>query len=161
MADADPAGAVREAGPADIEALVESRIALFDELGEGATQAAERAEFRSACGERMAELLRDGRGAAWIATGDSGRVVGAVVLLEFPRLPSPRLLRAREGYVLNVWVDPGARRRGLATALVTAAVAEARRRGHARVRLHSTAAGRDVYARLGFKGRADEMELVL
>ena len=152
---------MRVAGPADVAALVETRVALFDEIGQGSPAGAERDAFRVACREILGELLLDGRGTAWVAVDAGSGVQGAAILLEFPRLPSPLRLRALEGYVLNVWVAPQARRRGIATALVAAAVAEARRRGHARIRLHSTEEGRRVYERLGFSGRTNEMELVL
>ncbi len=151
---------VRSAGLADLEALIDTRVALFRELGQGPTEAA-LPEFRDRCRESMSEVLRDGRGFAWLAVTDADAPRGAAFLLEYPRLPSPGNLRACEGYALNVYVAPDFRRRGVALALMTAALDEARRRGLARVRLHATPEGSPVYARLGFTPRGDEMELVL
>ena len=155
-----PGAAVRVAGIADLEALLATRVALFRELGEGPTEA-EREAFVLACRDALGVVLRDGRAAAWVALAGDGSVCGSAILLEFPRLPSPRNLRDREGYALNVYVAPEARRQGFATALVAAAVAEGERRGLARIRLHATPSGRTVYARLGFHGREDEMERTL
>lgn len=149
---------MRAASPGDLEALVETREALFDALGQGAADAEGREAFRAACRREFASLLAGGRASAWLAFADEGGVIGSAVLLEYPRLPTPRNLREREGYVLGVWVAPAARRRGLARRLVELAIAESERRGHARIRLHATAEGRGVYERLGFRGRADEME---
>jgi ribosomal protein S18 acetylase RimI-like enzyme len=156
---ASPIG-VRRAGLADLESLVDSRVAMFRELGRGPSADGE-AEFRSRCRDSMTDVLRSGAGAAWLAATDAGAARGAAFLLEFPRLPSPTNLRSREGYVLNVYVAPEARRRGVASALMDAALEECRRRGLARVRLHATPDGARVYERLGFKRRDDEMELVL
>ena|SRR5206468_214504 len=156
---------IRRARPADLEALVTTRVALFRELGHGPSDATLLA-FQTACRPPMVEVLRDGRGAAWLATGDDGAVRdgavrGAAILLDYLRLPSPANLATREGYLLNVWVAPEWRRQGVASALVEAAIEESRLRRLARIRLHATVDGRSVYARLGFSGREDEMELVL
>ena len=161
MAAPEPPATVRAADVRDLDALVTTRIALFDELGQAPAGVEEREAFRVACRVRLAELLRDGRARAWVAEAPDGGLLGAAILLEYPRLPSPRNLKACEGYVLNVFVVPAARRQGLASRLVDAAIAAARALGLARIRLHATAAGRGVYARLGFRGRDDEMELVL
>ena len=151
---------VRAAGLADLETLIDTRVALFRELGQGPSESA-LPEFRARCRESMSEVLRDGRGAAWLAVSREQAVRGVAILLEYPRLPSPKNLRIREGYALNVYVAPEARRQGVASALMAAAIEEARRRGLARVRLHATPDAVAVYARLGFAHRDDEMELTL
>jgi GNAT superfamily N-acetyltransferase len=66
----------------------------------------------------------------------------------------------RKGYLLNVYTEPRWRGHGVAGALVAAA-ARGRELGMARLRLHTTAQGRPVYAAAGFIPRQDEMELVL
>lgn len=96
-----------------------------------------------------------------MAEDDAGAAVATATLLVFPRLPSPRDRRATEGYLLGIYTAPAWRRRGLARALVTAALEEARRLGLARVRLHASEEGRPLYATLGFQGRPGAMELPL
>lgn len=66
-----------------------------------------------------------------------------------------------EGYLLSIFVAPEWRRRGVATALVAAAIHAARERGLRRIRLHSTPEGRRTYERAGFVARLNEMELRL
>jgi len=151
---------IRRAAGGDLDALVETRVALFLELGRGGDDTRLGA-FRSACREVLSRTLSDGAAVAWLATSSGEDVLGSIVLLLHPRLPSPLDLGAREGYLLNVFVVPAERRRGIASALVAGAVAEARALGLARVRLHATESGRAVYARHGFLGRVDEMELAL
>ena len=151
---------IRKAGPTDLDALVETRAALFRELGGGA-EGARLDVFRAACREALARGIGAGAAVAWLATTPAGHMHGAAVLLVFPRLPAPLDTRAREGYLLNVYVAPEHRRQGVATSLVDAALAEARALGLARVRLHATDDGRSVYAGRGFHARGDEMELVL
>jgi len=55
------------------------------------------------------------------------------------------------GYLLNFWVQPEYRGKGLARSLVTESLAEARRRGVRVVALHASNAGRPVYKAMGFQ----------
>jgi ribosomal protein S18 acetylase RimI-like enzyme len=61
------------------------------------------------------------------------------------------------GYLLNVYVEPEYRKRGLAHQLVERSMAEARRRGIRVVTLHSSPAGRAIYERLGFRATNEMM----
>jgi ribosomal protein S18 acetylase RimI-like enzyme len=56
----------------------------------------------------------------------------------------------QRGYVLNVFVEPEYRRRGLAQALMSECMDEARRRGIRVVALHASKKGQPVYEKLGF-----------
>ena len=87
--------------------------------------------------------------------------MGTLILLLHARLPSPSIPPPTEGYILNVFVERSWRRQGIAGALMGAALDRARSLGLARLRLHTTPAGRATYARSGFKPREDEMEMIL
>ena len=56
----------------------------------------------------------------------------------------------QRGYVLNVFVEPAYRRRGLASALMKLAEVEFARRGVSFAVLHATQAGKPVYEALGW-----------
>lgn len=81
-------------------------------------------------------------GQAWVVE-DAGRLVAALVLED-----------TAEGLLLdNIAVAPGAQGRGLGTALMAFAEAEARRRGHGRVWLYTNekmVSNIALYLRLGF-----------
>jgi GNAT superfamily N-acetyltransferase len=91
------------------------------------------------------------------------RLVAIASLEVLERLPYPGNLSGREGYVLNVCVEPASRRRGVAGALVRdLLVGAARREGVGRLWLHAGAHGRGVYEVAGFEARRlEEMELLL
>jgi len=76
--------------------------------------------------------------------------------MEFP----PHFLNreAMRAYLLNFYVDPEFRGRGLARALLHEALAEARRREIEVVTLHASKFGRRLYEQNGFK-QTNEMML--
>ena len=61
----------------------------------------------------------------------------------------------RRGYVLNVFVEPAHRRRGVARAMMAAAEAELVRRGLSYAVLHATEAGRPLYEARGWEATAE------
>lgn len=151
---------LRTASAADADAFVEQRIALLESLGDlavGADLDLLRRETRAAFDEGLAS----GDAVTWLAVDDAGDVRGSAVLLVVRRFPSLQNPSRREGYLSHMFVQPDARRRGIGSALLAAAVAESRRRGLRRLRLHSTAEGRELYDRFGFRLRTNDMELFL
>src|SRR5688572_11538652 len=86
---------------------------------------------------RLLTLGPGGCFAAW----DAGRVVGTATTTPYG---------AELAWVGMVLVDPAYRRRGVATALMGAALDHLRRRGVTTVKLDATPAGRMLYERLGF-----------
>lgn len=155
-----PGFRIRPASPADVDQLVAARAALFRELGEGPDDASRRV-FDAACRSAIQSTMNGSHCLAWLADTNGAEVIGSLVMLLFPRLPSPQMSGTAEGYILNVYTAPAWRGRGIASALLAAAEAEARQRGLARIRLHATALGRMVYERAGYRARTDEMELLL
>lgn len=108
---------------------------------------------------------------AWVATRleqgsyhgllamDGESIVGGcgVTWLDLP--PNMHTLSARRGYVLNMYVEPDHRRRGLARQLIEAALTICRREGVDVVSLHASDAGLPLYEDLGFTV-SNEMRLI-
>lgn len=96
-------------------------------------------------------MLANDKYAGWI-TRDEEREVGSAGLLILdwaPHFLDPRC--DRRGYILNVFVDPEYRGRGIAKALTLECMAEAKRRRIGVVALHASQNGQPVYEKLGFK----------
>jgi GNAT superfamily N-acetyltransferase len=91
------------------------RVRMLEELGEMGGE-----DPRTLVGATEAFLQRRiGSGGHFTSVAEEeGRLVGIASLEVFERLPYPGNLSGREGYVLNVYVEPASRRRGLAGALV-------------------------------------------
>jgi ribosomal protein S18 acetylase RimI-like enzyme len=169
-----PSAVIRAASAGDARTLASLRAALFSELeqaevAEGmegtersdAELSERNAEFFEGNAERaFANLISQEKCFAWLAEAGH-EAVSSVVLLVFPRLPTPRSPGGQEGYLLNVYTTPEWRGRGLAAALVREAITKAKSLGLARIRLHATDKGQSVYAAEGFVKRSNEMELVL
>ena len=101
--------------------------------------------------------LADGRYLGWLTTEGSKVIAGAgLIVLDWPPHPFDPEGELR-GYLLNVYVEPEYRKRGLAHQLVERSMAEARRRGIRVVTLHSSQAGRAIYERLGFHATNEMM----
>ncbi|GAA4394456.1 GNAT family N-acetyltransferase [Tsukamurella soli] len=100
----------------------------------------------------------------WISDGRTVLLEGApmsgtcgmVTLHEYRRMPLPGRDAGSWGYLGHLFVLPAARGRGVAAALVEAALAVAAERGYRRVVLSPSARSVPLYRRLGFRG-ADEL----
>ena len=105
---------------------------------------------------------RLGRGdyLGWFAQTAEVEVVGGagVWVMDWP--PLPRHPGDRRANILNVYVQPQFRRRGLARRLTQTAIDWCRQAGLRVIVLHASAAGRPVYEALGFTP-TNEMRLVL
>lgn len=91
----------------------------------------------------------------WIIEKDGLPVAGVgMMVIDWPPHPS-HLVQPRRGYVLNMYVEPEHRRRGLAKRLMAMVRAEAEALGLDYVTLHATRAGRALYDTLGWIGTAE------
>ena len=148
----------RRATVRDIPALVRHRVEMHRSMKAVPDRVA--ALIASSFRRHLRRALTRGEYLGWVAARDGEVVAGAGVVLR-PLLPRPSAPRGgREAYVLNVFTEPGHRRRGLACRLVREILSWARREGAVRVSLHASDQGRPVYEALGFRPTR-EMRIVL
>jgi len=101
--------------------------------------------------------IAEGKYLGWIVE-EGGRVAGSAGLLIVDWPPHPFHPEASQrAYLLNVYVDPEFRKRGLGHELIKKCVAEAHARGIRVVTLHSSDAGRPVYEKFGFHATSEMM----
>jgi ribosomal protein S18 acetylase RimI-like enzyme len=100
-------------------------------------------------------MLADGIYAGWITSvGDRPVASAGLMILDWaPHFLDPA--GEHRGYVLNVYVVPEYRRRGLARALLQRCLDEARTRKIRVVALHASNAGRPVYEGMGFRSTSE------
>jgi GNAT superfamily N-acetyltransferase len=149
---------IRAANSNDATLISAHRRAMFaeiDGLDEALLSALERRSVIWT--ERM---IREGKYYGWLAT-DVDRPMRPVasaglLILDWPPHPFDPEGEQR-GYLLNVYVEPEYRKRGLAHELIERCMSEAHRRGIRVVTLHSSPAGRPIYERLGFHATNEMM----
>ncbi|MGE5814205.1 MAG: N-acetyltransferase family protein, partial [Acidobacteriota bacterium] len=149
-----PTFQVREATVADIHVLAEHRAAMFRDMGRLAPDG--EAPLVRATVDYFRDALPRGEYLGWVAQASSTEepIGGAGAQLR-PILPRPRsggdgLELGPEAIILNVYVTPGWRRRGVGEALMRSVLAALGQRGIGRIVLHASDDGRRLYERLGF-----------
>ncbi|WP_194790391.1 GNAT family N-acetyltransferase [Pseudomonas sp. UFMG81] len=143
---------VRRLHPADQAMICAHREAMFLEAGgDPARLRAMTTHF----GPWLQPRLADGRYYGF-ALLDAGQPIAAIGLMAIDWPPHPaHPEQDQRGYVLNVYVEPSHRRRGLASQLMRLAEAEFGQRGLTFAVLHATDAGRPVYQGLGWMATAE------
>jgi GNAT superfamily N-acetyltransferase len=149
---------IRRASTADLATLVEHRRAMFQDMGYS-----DEAAMRS-MSERfrvwLLEHMNAGDYIAWVAHAPDGSIAAGtgLWLMDWP----PHMIGkgARRGNILNVYTSANFRRRGLARALMQAALDWCRQNGIDTIILHASPSGRSLYEQMGFAA-TNEMRLRL
>lgn len=89
------------------------------------------------------------RRTTWLARVD-GVPVALASMLEYRRMPHPRRLDSRWGYISNMFVLEDHRGRGIGSALLQELISVAGDRGYARLVLSPSERSIDFYERAGF-----------
>jgi GNAT superfamily N-acetyltransferase len=149
---------IREAALADLPHLVHHRRAMFEDMGHTDTDLLDRVDRASK--QYFEHALRDGAYKAWLAEDSAGTVLagGGIVLADWPGFPGETL--AKRAWILNMYTEPQARRRGIAKQLLQVILEWSRTHGLSMVSLHASPAGRPLYASLGFQP-TNEMRIKL
>ena len=146
----DAAVHVREAAPVEYAAIGELTVRAYATVGDpldgGPTYAAYEDELRDVAGRARTCVVL-------VATGDAGRILGAVTYVPGPGTPWSETELDGEAGFRALAVDPEARGRGVGRALATACVERAReagRHGVAILTRPSMTAAHRLYESLGF-----------
>ncbi len=140
--------ALRELRSADLALVVEHRERMFLDAARHPT---ERVRAMSAAfADWLRPRIEDGRYFGWVIDAGTAPVASlGMMWLDWP--PHPLHLSPGRGYLLNVFVEPDWRRRGLARELARKALIHAAEHGTEAVVLHPTAEAVSLYQSLGFK----------
>ena len=164
MSDPQTSFTVRRAGATDIPLLSRHRAAMFRDMGQ--LHAHQEDTLAQATASYLRAALPRGEYLAWVAeaTGPPLTTIGGAGVQLRPILPRPRtdadeLELGPEAIVLNVYVEPAWRRRGVGNALMRAILTTLAERGIRRIVLHASTHGRRLYERLGFEP-TNEMRFV-
>jgi ribosomal protein S18 acetylase RimI-like enzyme len=143
----------RTLGPGDLDLICRHREEMFRDAGQSETVLSVMTEhFRTWLEPRLA----DGSYFGFVLLDETDPVGGiGLMTIDWPPHPS-HPTQSRRGYILNVFVEPPHRRRGLARELMRLAEAEFANRGVEFAVLHATEKGQPLYLGLGW-GPTSEM----
>ena len=155
---------VRRAELRDVEALVRMRFELMHvaaalgvptDLSESEWE-----EVREATREYFSRALPAGEHCGVVAEVE-GIVVGCGGIVFMERPPYQGNLKGREAYLMNMYTEPEWRGKGIGAAIVGELLRCAREAGAKRVSLDAEQNARRLYAKAGFHGNVEAMEILL
>ena len=147
----------RSVTPDDIDLICRHRQEMFKASGRSDAMVEPMgAPFRA----WLAPRLADGRYFGWVVEEDGAAIAGVgMMVIDWPPHPS-HMTQDFRGYILNMYVEPAHRRRGLAKELMRLAEDEGARRGISYLVLHATTQGKPLYEQMDWKATT-EMSLSL
>lgn len=144
---------IRQAIESDAAVIARHRVSMFRDMGEVPTEALA-AELFETSRAALAALLREGSYVGWLAVSARDEVLagaGVHIKSTLPRVTHEGLVAAGPlPLAVNVYTEPGSRRRGIARALMQAMMEWARAQGFDRLLLHASDGARPLYRSLGF-----------
>jgi GNAT superfamily N-acetyltransferase len=138
----------RRATAEDAELITRHRKAMFADADSAPEAVLE--EMARNFEPWVRRMLANETYAGWVISNGNRAIASAgLLMLDWaPHYLDP--VGEKRGYVLNVYVEPEYRKRGLAMTLMTECMDEARLRGIRVVALHASQKGQPVYEKLGF-----------
>ena len=149
---------IREATPNDIKTVMHHRRSMFVDMGYRDERALKAMETTSQ--PFFLNGLLQGSYRGWLVEEALGRVVagGGIIIFEYHSTPLDPF--PKRPVVVNMYTEPGYRRRGLARRLMEVMIDWCRKEGFGSVILHASDDGRSLYESLGFTP-TNEMRMML
>jgi GNAT superfamily N-acetyltransferase len=152
---------IRRASLADVEALVQLRLALQLESGH-LTQDTMVTALTQATHQYLMEALPKETFIAWVAEAE-GKIVASSGLIFFQKPPSENNLSGLEAYIMNMYTLPPWRGQGIATGLLHELMQFVKQTRAHRIWMYATQDGKPIYEKAGFVPKTRhtlEMELL-
>lgn len=150
---------IRSATPEDAPTIAFQLGQMFVDMGSLTLEGA--AEQQEVWTQWFGEAVSSGEYVAFMVE-QAGQVAAGVGVMFLPKIPTTKDPMLHKAHILNMYVAPEHRRKGLAEALMHAVLQEARQRGLRSVSLNAAPMGQRIYERLGFmESTSPEMRLTL
>lgn len=144
--------------PNDLDLICQHRVAMFTDGGRRAPS--DLATMDSAFRLWLEPRLADGRYFGFIVEDDDKPIAGIGLMeLDWPPHPSHQEDDSR-GYVLNMFVEPSYRKKGIAQMLLDRADLEFKRRDLKYAILNTTSAGRSLYEQAGWQATTEMGKMI-
>lgn len=143
----------------DLEQLVDLRIEVLRAANK-LDESVEMDHIRETARHYYAESFQNDSHVAYLVS-ENGTIIGCGGISFYGVLPTFSNPSGKKAYIMNMFVRPEFRRRGIAKQLLDLLISEAKVRGISAILLESTDMGRPLYESYGFAAMNDEMELQL
>ncbi len=150
---------IRKAGLEDTDTVVDGRLQLLKATRDHNFRFP--SDFRQKTEEYILSQSEQGLMHSWIAEDASGKCVGVISLLLWSRPPLPEGTGSYEACIVNAYVDPVVRRKGIGSQLVSESLKAAERFDVKRVVLRTTDEGLPLYTSHGFVRDDAQMEYAI
>jgi len=139
---------IRPANQSDLPEILAHRRGMYQDMDYNDANAV--SAMLTACEPYLSAALANGSFRGWLAV-EQGRIIGGGAVLINPWPSHPYDLECRRATILNVYVHPEYRRKGVARQLMRTMIDWCRKEGFAAVYLHASKNGRPLYEAMGFK----------
>jgi len=139
---------IRQATENDIPEILRHRRGMYEDMDYSDTGAL--SAMLSTCEQYLTTAMMNGSFRSWLASSGNHVVGGGAVLIS-PWPSHPYDLQCRRATILNVYVSPEFRRKGIARQLMRTMIDWCRAESFAVVYLHASNNGRPLYEELGFE----------
>jgi GNAT superfamily N-acetyltransferase len=139
---------IRPATQNDLPEILAHRRGMYEDMDYNDANAL--SAMLTACEPYLSAALINGSFRGWLAV-ERERVIGGGAVLINPWPSHPYDLECRRATILNVYVHPDFRRKGVARQLMKTMIDWCRKESFAAVYLHASKNGRPLYEAMGFK----------
>lgn len=136
-----------------IEWIVRHRVEMFRSMARNDQEL----DTTSSATEKFLREKWDGEPACYLKMEDN-MVVGGLAVSYYQMLPSGKNPSGLCAYILNMFVEPEYRKKGIATELLEFVISKCREKGVGKVALHATEMGWHAYEKAGFSKTENCME---
>jgi GNAT superfamily N-acetyltransferase len=140
---------IRQGLASDASVVAKHRALMFQEMGK--LPDAEILSFEREALPIIEAVIGGGTYRTWFVELASGEIVAGGGIQLRPLLPRPECRQAPEAIILNMYVQPAHRRRGLARRLLQEMIDWCQSQNIVRIVLHPSDQGRPLYESMGFQ----------
>jgi ribosomal protein S18 acetylase RimI-like enzyme len=150
---------LRKANLDDIDNLIDFRIKFLSEIQE-IPSVKDMEFFREILGQFLLDKMKSNEFIAWLA--ESNNEIIATNGLSFLQKPPHFInMTGKFAYIMNMYINPKWRRKGIGSALLNKLFEEIKKEGIHSVVLHATPSGRLLYKKYGFRENDGDKEMIL
>lgn len=150
----------KKASLSDLEILVSTRVNVLRSANQ-LDLSVDMKEVEKSSRLYYQEALAGDNHTAFLVYNDDDNVIGAGAVSYYQVMPTYHNPSGKKAYIMNMYVAPEHRRKGIATKLLDLLIADSKERGIDHITLEATQMGRKLYENYGFCQMQDEMEYTM